>query len=346
MTLQVFFKWCKQEVIYNAPVKVSYYYIFFIISPSAYAENKYPYTGFYISGTQLHDVKGHPFVMRGVNYPYLWFQNRLSAIDDIAGMGANTVRVVLGNGVQWPRTSGQEVSTIIKRCKVNQVVCVLEVYDTTGYTEDPKAATLSSAVDYWLSDDVKRAIQGQEAYIIINIANEPFGNKATEQQYLYDTQQAIQNLRTGGLNHTLMIDAANWGQDWQKIMLNNAVSLFESDPQRNLMFSVHMYEVFEDREAIESYMRAYIENNLTLVIGEFGHAHLGQDIDEYAVMEYAYKYGIGTLAWSWSGNNATHASLDLVNDWDPQRLTAWGHSVFKSTFGIEATAKPATVFTD
>ena len=123
----------------------------------------------------MHDAKGHPFVMRGVNYPYLWFQNRLSAIDDIAGMGANTVRVVLGNGVQWARTSGQEVSTIIKRCKANQVICVLEVHDTTGYTEDPKAATLSSAVGYWLSDDVKRAIQSQEAYIIINIANEPFG---------------------------------------------------------------------------------------------------------------------------------------------------------------------------
>ena len=57
--------------------------------------------------------------------------------------------------------------------KIPTVVCVLDVHDTMGYTEDPEAVHMSGAAIYWLSDDIKAVIRSA-VYIVINIANEPF----------------------------------------------------------------------------------------------------------------------------------------------------------------------------
>jgi mannan endo-1,4-beta-mannosidase len=80
--------------------------------------------------------------------------------------------------------------------------------------------------------------------VIINIANEPFGNTTTA-NYLPDTIAAIQALRTAGLTHTIMIDGATWGQDWSNTMRTNAMQLWNADTRHNLVFSVHMYEVYQ-----------------------------------------------------------------------------------------------------
>ena len=70
--------------------------------------------------------------------------------------------------------------------------------------------------------------------MIINIANEPFGNNTTA-NYVADTIAAIQALRSAGLTHTLMIDAANWGQDWSNTMRTNAMALWNADTLHNLV---------------------------------------------------------------------------------------------------------------
>ncbi|WP_428821533.1 cellulase family glycosylhydrolase [Microbulbifer sp. MCCC 1A16149] len=62
---------------------------------------------------------------------------------------------------------------------------------------------------------------GEEDFVIISIANEPFGNNVAESTYVNDTKSAIQALRNGGLQYTLMIGAGNWGQSWQNFMRNN-----------------------------------------------------------------------------------------------------------------------------
>ena len=43
--------------------------------------------GFFISNGQLVDNNGTPFVMRGVNYPYTWFQSR-NTQQDLAAIAA------------------------------------------------------------------------------------------------------------------------------------------------------------------------------------------------------------------------------------------------------------------
>lgn len=229
--------------------------------------------GFQVTNGKLLDANGNPFVMRGINHAHTWFTNQTSAIADIAQTGANTVRIVLSNGTQWTRNNGQQLSNLIQLCKENEVVCILEVHDSTGYPESGAATHISNATNYWLSSDVKAAISGQEDYIIINIANEPFGNGINVNDYVNDHKTAITQLRNGGINHTLMVDAPNWGQDWQNYMRDNAQQIFDHDPDANTIFSVHMYEVYNTPSKVENYIKAYTNNNLVLVVGEFGHIH-------------------------------------------------------------------------
>jgi hypothetical protein len=84
---------------------------------------------------------GTPFIMRGVNYPYTWFQSRNTQQDlaAIAATGANTVRVVLSTGGQWARVNGPQVTQIIQWCKDLKMIAVLEVHDSTGWTESTAA---------------------------------------------------------------------------------------------------------------------------------------------------------------------------------------------------------------
>ena len=61
------------------------------------------------------------------------------------------------------------------------------------------------------------ALKGSEAYVMINVANEPFGNNTTSQWEPFHAG-AVAKLRTAGLHHTLIVDAPNWGQDWSYTM--------------------------------------------------------------------------------------------------------------------------------
>jgi mannan endo-1,4-beta-mannosidase len=231
---------------------------------------------------------------------------------------------------------------VIQWAKNNRMIAVLEVHDSTGWSEGSGSVHITNAVQYWTSADIRAAIDGQEDFVIINIANEPFGNNTTA-DYVADTRSAIQALRAAGITHTLMIDAANWGQDWSNTMRNNAISLWESDPLRNLVFSVHMYEVYGQASTISSYMQAFDDMALPLVIGEFGLQHNGQDVDEATIMAQAQSRGNGYIAWSWSGNGGCCTFLDMVTDFGTT-LTQWGQIVVNGANGIAATSVPATVF--
>ena len=303
--------------------------------------------GFFISNGQLVDDNGTPFVMRGVAYPYTWYSWRGTAavqqdLANIAATRANTVRYVLSTGGQWARIPGAEVSQVIQWAKDNRMISVLEVHDSTGWSEGSGSVNISNAVQYWTSADIRAAINGQEDFVIINIANEPFGNNTTA-QYVQQTADAIRALRTAGITHTIMIDAANWGQDWSNTMRDNAMTLWQADSQRNLLFSVHMYEVYGQASTISSYMQAFDDMGLPLVIGEFGLEHNGQNVDEATIMAQAQQRGNGYIGWSWSGNGGCCTFLDVVSNFSTT-LTTWGQILVNGPNGIFATSVPASVF--
>ncbi|MEU5715618.1 cellulase family glycosylhydrolase [Streptomyces sp. NPDC020403] len=297
-------------------------------------------TGLHISDGRLVEGNGNDFVMRGVNHAHTWYPGETQSLADIKATGANTVRVVLSDGHRWSRNSPADVAAVIAQCKANRLICVLEVHDTTGYGEDAAAGTLDHAADYWIS--LKDVLSGQEDYVVVNIGNEPWGN-TDPADWTAPTTAAVKKLRAAGFLHTIMVDAPNWGQDWQGVMRANAQAVYDADSTGNLIFSIHMYSVYNSAEKVTDYLNAFVDAGLPLLIGEFGGpADQYGDPDEDTMMATAEKLRLGYLAWSWSGN--TDPILDLVVDFDPTRLSAWGERIFHGANGIAQTSEEATVY--
>lgn len=237
--------------------------------------------GLRISNGRLVEANGTPFVMRGTSHAHVWYQSQTSSFANIKSLGANAVRVVLSGGRWTPINGVSDVTNIVNLCKASRLICVLENHDTTGFGEQQNEWTLNRAVDYWIS--VQSALTGQENHVLINIGNEPYGNNNAS-AWTSATTAAIGRMRNAGFDHTLVIDAPNWGQDWQFVMRDNAQTVWNSDVDRNLLFSIHMYEVFNTAQEIIDYLQSFQSRGLPIIVGEFGHFHNGQEVDEDTIM--------------------------------------------------------------
>ncbi|BBH67620.1 endoglucanase [Actinoplanes sp. OR16] len=306
--------------------------VLFFVAPA------YAATGLHVSGTDIVEANGQKFVMRGVNHMHTWYAGQTGSFADIKAAGANTVRVVLSGG-RWTANSASDVQNVIDLCKANKMICVLENHDTTGYGEDAAAYTLDQAVDYWIG--LKSVLTGQEDYVVINIGNEPIGN-TNPGQWTAATVAAIQKMRTNGFQHLLMVDAPNWGQDWQYTMRDNAQTVLNADTQKNTVLSIHMYAVFNTAASIVDYLDTFENNGWPLVIGEFGWRFDSSQVDHETLLAEAVKRDLGYLGWSWAGN--TDPVLDMAIGFDPDNLSTWGERIFNGANGIKATAREASIF--
>jgi mannan endo-1,4-beta-mannosidase len=281
--------------------------------------------GIRVTGGRLVEANGTPLVLRGINHPHTWFTQQTSSFAAIKAAGANAVRVVLSGG-RWQAPNGTaDVQNVIDLCKANRLICVLENHDTTGFGEDGAAVSLDAAVNYWIS--VQGALTGQE--------NNPA-------QWTSATVNAIGRLRNAGFQHTIMVDAPNWGQDWQFVMRDTAPTVRAADPSGNTIFSVHMYGVFDTAAEITSYISSFTSRNLALCVCEFGWAFPGGDPDEDTIMAATQAAGIGNMAWSWSGN--TDPILDLVIGFNPAQRSSWGTRYITGPNGLSTTSVEATIY--
>lgn len=299
--------------------------------------------GFHVVGDQLLDANGIPFVLRGINHPHAWFPERLrEAIAAIAATGANSVRVVLSTGARWNGTAPAEIREIQGLCRAHGLIAVLEPHDCTGFGEDPEAIPLSEAVDWWLQPSIREVLSGQETWTIVNIANEPFGNGVSADTYAVEHMEAIRRLRKGGYRHALMVDAPNWGQDHEGVMPARASDILAADPERNIVFSVHMYEHYGTHGKVQSYLDAF-HGRLPLVVGEFAADHGPRgDVDEQAILTLTRRNGQGCLGWSWKGNASPAESLDVAATWDG-KLTPWGRTLVEGHDGLKTSSTRASV---
>ncbi|GAA3443862.1 cellulase family glycosylhydrolase [Planomonospora venezuelensis] len=309
---------------------------FLVAAPPAQAD-----TGIHVSGTKIVEADGSNLVLRGTSHAHTWYTSQTASFAGIKSLGANAVRVVLSGG-RWTPNTTADVANVVSLCKQNKLICVLENHDTTGYGEQGGAYTLDAAVDYWTS--VKSALDGQEDYVIINIGNEPIGNNAVTPGWTEATSNAIKRMRTAGFDHALMVDAPNWGQDWSFTMRDNAKTVAAADPDKNTIFSIHMYGVFDTSAEVIAYMDAFRTAGLPLVVGEFGHDHSDGNPDEDTIMAQAQARGLGYFGWSWSGNGGGVEYLDQVTGFDVNKLTPWGQRLFNGANGIAQTAVEAKIY--
>lgn len=296
--------------------------------------------GFTVDGNNLIDANGNPFVMRGVNHSHTWFQDKIkTVIPAIAETGSNTVRIVLSNGIQWKKIAQKDVEDIIKRCKAYKMIAVLEVHDATG-RDDPEE--IEKIVDYWI--EIKDALIGNEAFVILNIANE-WPGKSDSEMWRDAYVKAIPRLRDAGIKNTIMVDAGGWGQYAQSIA-DYGKEVFESDPDKNTMFSVHMYGTAGNfPRTISDNLRKITEQGLCVIVGEFGYKHSDGNVDEEYIMKYTTENNIGYLGWSWKGNGGGVEYLDLAEDWEGNTLSKdWGEVLINGENGIKQTSKLCSVF--
>ena len=295
-------------------------------------------SGFYTIGTTLYDAKGNPFVMRGINHAYSWYQGyEDTAIPAIAKTGANCVRLVITDGQQYSKTSLSELQKLIQLCKDNKLIAIVEVHDATG---SDNIQDLEKAADYWI--EMKSALIGNEANVILNIANE-WGGAWDSSNWAAGYQQVIPKLRNAGIKNTLMVDCAGWGQYPQSIA-EAGQSVVQADSQHNIMFSIHMYEYAGAYGAVQSNIDSALNVGVPLCIGEFGIRHTNGDVDYKTIMSYSQSKGVGYLGWSWKGNGDTWAYLDIAQDWSGSQLTEQGNAIIYDQNGIKNTSKRCTIF--
>ena len=278
--------------------------------------------------------------MRGINHAHTWFKGELkTAIPAIAATGANTVRIVLSNGHQWNKDSLESIKEIIELCKANKLIAVVEVHDGTGSND---AGVLSGIVDYWI--EMKDALIGNEAYVILNIANEWYGDwKVDEWAEAYINE--IPRIRQAGIENLIMVDSAGWGQ-YPMSIAKKGKDVFEADPLKNTMFSIHMYGSAGGTEkVIKRNLDNVRKQDLCVIVGEFGFDHSDGDVKEMYIMEYCTEIGAGYLGWSWKGNGGGVEYLDIAKEWDGSVLSDnWGVNLIDGPHGIRATSQPCTVF--
>lgn len=296
--------------------------------------------GFKVDGTKLLDANGNEFVLRGINHSHAWFKDQdETAIKAIAETGANCVRIVLACGIKWSRDSRPDVTRLIDMCRENNLIAIVEVHDGTG---DDSPETLDKIADYWIK--IKDALIGNEAYVILNIANEWTGNWDSD-NWGTAYASAIPKIREAGIENTIMVDAAGWGQ-YGKSIQDKGAEVFSSDPLGNTMFSVHMYGTAgKNSTTIEENITGATDRGLCICVGEFGYKHSDGDVDEAYIMKYCTENNIGYLGWSWKGNGGGVEYLDLAEEWDGSKLSAdWGEVLINGENGIRSTSKPCSVF--
>lgn len=295
-------------------------------------------TGFHTSGTTLYDAKGNPFIMRGINYPYAWYKGQEdTAIPAIARTGANCIRIVMGDGQQYIKTSLAEIQKLLQLCKDNHLIAIVEAHDATG---SDNIQDLENAANYWV--EMKDALIGNEDHVILNIANE-WGGAWDSSNWAAGYQQVIPKLRNVGIKNTIMVDCAGWGQ-YPKSIADAGQSVVQSDSEHNLIFSIHMYEYAGAYGAVQNNIDSSLAVGAPLCIGEFGIKHTNGPIDYKTIMSYSQAKGVGYLGWSWKGNSSELAYLDMVQDWAGTQLTEQGNAILNDQNGIKNTSKSCSIF--
>ena len=171
---------------------------------------------------------------------------------------------------------------------------------------------LSSAVSVWVAQ--ASSWTQIEKYSIINIGNEwgPSNSTMWRDSYI----SAISQLRAAGYHASLSITSGGCGQD-NDDLVNYAKAVFDSDPEKNVIFDRHVYGGDADVGALGTDAASLASLGLPILFGEFGPGmNIGPsptNLTPTEVIQTAEQNGFGWLAWAWDDNNLSNAQAD--NQW-------------------------------
>jgi mannan endo-1,4-beta-mannosidase len=294
--------------------------------------------GFTISGTQLIDANGKPFMQRGFAVPLSWFVSDVSS--NIANIrknsNANCLRIVMNT-----TTADADWQNCVISCIANKMIPEVELHDVTC---DTASSSLAAMANWWVSKKSFLTRPDIARYILINIANE-WGDWAMAKNSPVSWRNAYLNavsiMRKGGIKTTLVIDAPDCGQDLYNgsTLKSYAMDVFNSDSLKNCLFTLHLYGEWatgggSNPENLPSLKKA----GIPIIVGEFA-----ASVNDTAVMNTCQRNSIGWMAWSWKGNSDP-TYTDMSYDWAGNILTLWGNTAINDPNGLKNTAHIASVF--
>ena len=257
--------------------------------------------------SSLLDPCGETLVIRGVNAGIAFPPDpRGGKLPEMAKTGANAVRLTFRWRINKSTPNG--VDRAIRKAVGQNMVAIPSLWDATGSWEE-----LQFVVDFWSQPEIVEILRRYEDMILLNIANEAGDEKVSQEDYRKGYSSAIKQLRKAGLHMPLVIDAADWGRQ-ESYLLKNAQYLLSQDPDKNLMFSWHPWNVDQSQAYYKKTIDAAIALKIPLLIGEFAQsgAHHEGKIDYEYLMEYAEKQKTAWLWWWWdSGEPIDSHSLTM-----------------------------------
>ncbi len=189
--------------------------------------------GFFVLNGKLYDYKGDEFRIRGVNRLHWDSQSA----DGIARSHANAVRW----DIDFSRSAALNVSLVKAQSIARHEVPIVGNWGGTC-SQDP--AKLESIVSTWVAQ--ARQWRRLDRSFILNVANEwgPVDSAVWRDAYV----SAVKRLRAAGYLAPILIDSGGCGQDMEDLS-KYSQAVFDSDPQRNIMFAVHLYGNTNDYSA-------------------------------------------------------------------------------------------------
>jgi hypothetical protein len=268
-------------------------------------------TGFFVLNGKLYDANGVEFRIRGVDKVHWDDPN-----PGLASSNANTVRWEIdftrsasSNVALLQGGAGKTAGTIY-----NHMVVMPGAFDTPagGPTCSNDATVLQSAVSVWVA---QAATWSQlERYAILNIANEWGPSNSTVWRDSYQT--AISQMRQAGIHATLSITSGGCGQD-NADLVKYAQAVFDSDPEKNVIFDRHVYGGNADVASLQKDATALAALGLPIIFGEFGPGkNIGPSpttLTPPQVIQTAEENNFGWMAWAWDDTTMSNWSVD--NTW-------------------------------
>ncbi len=271
-------------------------------------------TTMYVEGRHLHTAGGEQVILRGVNEMAIYSNDPTGSwvFHEIARTGANCVRIIAGNNENVD-LSGEDLTSAIQNANNSGMILMAGIWMATCDWSEFQAC-----VDWWLKPEIIAAVQNNEEYFLLNIANEA-GATVSDAQYLSGYKSAITQLRDAGYKCPLVIDAASCGQGAEQ-PLDAYHAFLDHDTLSNIVVSWHTYNhgtKDEIKTIYDTNIAQAVNDTICFIIGE------GPTPTSWACSSSPYLYGaekcqenqIGWLGWSWGlVNNGDCATYDWTAD--------------------------------
>jgi malectin (di-glucose binding ER protein)/cellulase (glycosyl hydrolase family 5) len=282
----------------------------------------------HVSGHQLFDACGQPFVVRGVEQilgrELPPGNDWLGLLEQISATGANAVRILPG------------VNTLTVG-DVDQALTLIGQKGMIAFI-DP----LNSS-DNWLArSDVKAMLKKHESYLIIDAYGEP--QYDDRDRWRSEAAQALEDIRDLGYKVPLTVTANQFGRDLPSLFAYGD-EILSADPLGNTFLGWQAYwgqsGYYQDTYgmSLSEAVDAVVDSGLPIQMGLDHITDLpSQAADFQTLMAAAQSNGIGWLWWDWY--NPYGSENNLSNDGTVNDLTPTGKAVVRDHFAsISKTAR-------